>query len=538
MLVSICKKVLRTHWLLTIGLLISIVGSILLAVIPPLILAKMMDTLALHQVLSVTLIVVYFIFYLAENLCISLRDTLMVAFGQKISHALRSAMMQFYTTLDTDTLNQQAPGSVVSRFLNDVDALEDLFTSGVLSLFVDACTLVSILVVVFQKAFGAFLLLVIVLPFLFRFTRFVQKSMLKNEIDNRNAIAKTNAILPETVQNLLTIQNLKVQAFMEKRYGKAIQDSYEALQKTNFFDAIYSPVVLILNALVIGLLVLLCVDPKLDLSLFGMSVGTAVMSMQYISKVFEPIESIGMEIQVIQSSMASIHRIHDFFQLPVEDVTYKAETETTDPIISIQNLSFAYPGGKEIFHDFSLTIQAGEQVTLQGRTGVGKSTLFKLILGLYTPKKGSVRIFHQNPSTLLPSQRRELLGYVEQSFHPVKGTIKEQITLFDDSISLSEVQKACQIVGLWESIEALPEKLDSPFQLEILSQGQWQLLSIARAIVKDPPLLLLDEITASLDRSTEQAVLTAMEKAMKDRTVLSISHRTSAITGKVIEIQG
>lgn len=538
MLVSICKKVLRTHWLLMIGLLLSIVGSILLAVIPPLILAKMMDTLALHQVLSVTLIVVYFIFYLAENLCISLRDTLMVAFGQKISHALRSAMMQFYTTLDIDTLNQQAPGSVVSRFLNDVDALEDLFTSGVLSLFVDACTLVSILVVVFHKAFGAFLLLVIVLPFLFGFTRFVQKSMLKNEIDNRNAIAKTNAILPETVQNLLTIQNLKVQAFMEKRYGKAIQDSYEALQKTNFFDAIYSPVVLILNALVIGLLVLLCVDPKLDLSLFGMSVGTAVMSMQYISKVFEPIESIGMEIQVIQSSMASIHRIHDFFQLPVEDVTYKAETETTDPIISIQNLSFAYPGGKEIFHDFSLTIQAGEQVTLQGRTGVGKSTLFKLILGLYTPKKGSVRIFHQNPSTLLPSQRRELLGYVEQSFHPVKGTIKEQITLFDDSISLSEVQKACQIVGLWESIEALPEKLDSPFQPEILSQGQWQLLSIARAIVKDPPLLLLDEITASLDRSTEQAVLTAMEKAMKDRTVLSISHRTSAITGKVIEIQG
>lgn len=538
MLVSICKKVLRTHWLLTIGLLLSIVGSILLAVIPPLILAKMMDTLALHQVLSVTLIVVYFIFYLAENLCISLRDILMVAFGQKISHALRSAMMQFYTTLDTDTLNQQAPGSVVSRFLNDVDALEDLFTSGVLSLFVDACTLVSILVVVFHKAFGAFLLLVIVLPFLFGFTRFVQKSMLKNEIDNRNAIAKTNAILPETVQNLLTIQNLKVQAFMEKRYGKAIQDSYEALQKTNFFDAIYSPVVLILNALVIGLLVLLCVDPKLDLSLFGMSVGTTVMSMQYISKVFEPIESIGMEIQVIQSSMASIHRIHDFFQLPVEDVTYKAETETTDPIISIQNLSFAYPGGKEIFHDFSLTIQAGEQVTLQGRTGIGKSTLFKLILGLYTPKKGSVHIFHQNPSTLLPSQRRELLGYVEQSFHPVKGTIKEQITLFDDSISLSEVQKACQIVGLWESIEALPEKLDSPFQPEILSQGQWQLLSIARAIVKDPPLLLLDEITASLDRSTEQAVLTAMEKAMKDRTVLSISHRTSAITGKVIEIQG
>lgn len=115
-----------------------------------------------------------------------------------------------------------------------MDALEDLFTSGVLSLFVDACTLVSILVVVFHKAFGAFLLLVIVLPFLFGFTRFVQKSMLKNEIDNRNAIAKTNAILPETVQNLLTIQNLKVQAFMEKRYGKAIQDSYEALQKNEF----------------------------------------------------------------------------------------------------------------------------------------------------------------------------------------------------------------------------------------------------------------------------------------------------------------
>lgn len=536
MILDTCKKVLQTHWLLTVGLILSIIGSIVLAVLPPVILARIVDTLSLSKVISVSVMILYFFLFLFENVCISIRDSLLVTFGQKMSHTLRSTMMHFYITLDADTLNKQSPGAVVSGFMSDIDALEELFTSGIISLFVDACTLLSILVIMFQKAFGAFLVLLVVLPLIYLFTRIVQKAMLKNEIKNRNAVAKTNALLPETVHNLLMIQNLDAQPYMESIYDKAITESYTALQKTNFFDAVYSPVILITNAVVTGTVIVLCTNPTVHISVFGMSAGTALMCMQYICKVFDPIESIGMEIQTIQSSLASIHRIHQFFTLPSHTTQYKQETHTGNSVISINSVTFGYDEDTEVLHDFSLEIQEGEQVTLQGRTGAGKSTLFKLILGLYTPDSGTVRVFQQDPVTIPPLQRREIFGYVEQSFRPVKGTLLDQITLSDTTISMEQVQKACTLAGIEETITSLPQQFHTPYSPEILSQGQWQLVSIARAIVKDPPLLLLDEITASLDSSTEHQVLLALQNAMENRTVLSISHRTTAITGRVVEI--
>lgn len=536
MILDTCKKVLQTHWLLTVELILSIIGSIVLAVLPPVILARIVDTLSLSKVISVSVMILYFFLFLFENVCISIRDSLLVTFGQKMSHTLRSTMMHFYITLDADTLNKQSPGAVVSGFMSDIDALEELFTSGIISLFVDACTLLSILVIMFQKAFGAFLVLLVVLPLIYLFTRIVQKAMLKNEIKNRNAVAKTNALLPETVHNLLMIQNLDAQPYMESIYDKAITESYTALQKTNFFDAVYSPVILITNAVVTGTVIVLCTNPTVHISVFGMSAGTALMCMQYICKVFDPIESIGMEIQTIQSSLASIHRIHQFFTLPSHTTQYKQETHTGNSVISINSVTFGYDEDTEVLHDFSLEIQEGEQVTLQGRTGAGKSTLFKLILGLYTPDSGTVRVFQQDPVTIPPLQRREIFGYVEQSFRPVKGTLLDQITLSDTTISMEQVQKACTLAGIEETITSLPQQFHTPYSPEILSQGQWQLVSIARAIVKDPPLLLLDEITASLDSSTEHQVLLALQNAMENRTVLSISHRTTAITGRVVEI--
>ncbi len=536
MILATCKKVVRTHWLLTAGMILSIVGSIVLAVLPPILLARIVDTLSLSKTISVSVMLLYFFLFLLENVCIFLRDSLLVVFGQKMSHTLRSTMMHFYITLDADTLNKQSPGAVVSGFMSDIDALEELFTSGIVSLFVDACTLFSILVIMFQKAFGAFLVLLIVLPLIYLFTRAVQKAMLKNEIKNRNAIARTNALLPETVHNLLMIQNLDAQPYMESIYDNAITDSYTALQKTNFFDAVYSPVILITNAIVTGTLILLCANPTVHLPVFKMSAGTALMCMQYICKVFEPVESIGMEIQTIQSSLASIHRIHQFFTQPSHTTQYKKNMHTGNSVISIKNVTFGYDEDTEVLHDFSLEIQKGEQVTLQGRTGAGKSTLFKLILGLYTPDNGTVQVFQQAPVTIPPLQRREIFGYVEQSFRPVKGTLLDQITLFDPTISIEQVEKACTLAGIEKTITSLPQQFHTPCSPEILSQGQWQLVSIARAIVKDPPLLLLDEITASLDSSTEHQVLLALQNAMENRTVLSISHRTTAITGRVVEI--
>lgn len=534
MILSTCKKVFRSHWLLSCGVILFFIATIAFTLLPPLLFAKIIDLLSTKQNITFLLMFSYFVFFLLESISTSIRGSLLIILSQKLTHALRSEMMYHFINLDTNTITKQSPGAITSRIIQDVDTLEELFSSGIISMIADACTLISILVVLFQKASLAFYLLLLLLPVVFLFTRFTQKQMLKSEIQNRKAIADANAILPDTINNLLMIQNLQAQTFMEDAYDQTIEQSYQALQKTNFYDAIYSPIILIINALTIGILILIATNP--EFTIFSMSAGNAVMCMQYISKVFGPIESIGMEIQTIQSSIAGIHRIQDFFASEEKQAFQPVSNiQTTNPIISIQHLHFAYDT-KEVLHDYNLEIHPGEQVTIQGRTGAGKSTLFKLILGLYKPDAGTIKVFDYDPFTFSPSIRRSIYGYVEQSFHPVRGTIKEQVSLFDSDITEKQIIHAYQIVGLWDTIQSFDQQLDTEYNNDLFSQGQKQLIAIARAIVLDPPLLLLDEITADLDTSTEQQVLLAIQNAMKYRTVVSISHRTSAITGKVIEI--
>ena len=534
MILSTCKKVFRSHWLLSCSVILFFIATIAFTLLPPLLFAKIIDLLSTKQNITFLLMFSYFIFFLLESISTSIRDSLLIILSQKLTHALRSEMMHHFINLDTGTITKQSPGAITSRIIQDVDTLEELFSSGIISMIADACTLISILVVLFQKASLAFYLLLMLLPVVFLFTCFTQKQMLKSEIQNRKAIADANAILPDTINNLLMIQNLQAQPFMEDAYDQTIEQSYQALQKTNFYDAIYSPIILIINALTIGILILIATSP--EFTIFSMSAGNAVMCMQYISKVFGPIESIGMEIQTIQSSIAGIHRIQDFFASEEKQAFQPVSNiQTTNPIISIQHLHFAYDT-KEVLHDYNLEIHPGEQVTIQGRTGAGKSTLFKLILGLYKPDSGTIKVFDHDPSTFSPSIRRNIYGYVEQSFHPVRGTIKEQASLFDSDITEKQIIHAYQIVGLWDTIQCFDQQLDTEYNNDLFSQGQKQLIAIARAIVLDPPLLLLDEITADLDTSTEQQVLLAIQNVMKDRTVVSISHRTSAITGKIIKI--
>ena len=175
-------------------------------------------------------------------------------------------------------------------------------------------------------------------------------------------------------------------------------------------------------------------------------------------------------------------------------------------------------------------------MTLSGRTGAGKSTVFKLLLGLYQPGEGKVLIQGRDAFQIPKHEKRSLYGYVEQTFHRVPGTVKDQITLYDDSFTMEEVRGAARIAGLDATIEQLEKGYDTPCTQEIFSQGQWQLLSIARAAVAKPKLLLLDEITANLDAQTEEEVLQALKRASEGRTVISISHRVNAETGRIINI--
>ena len=544
---SVGRVILNTikeKWLLTAGIAITVVVAIVMALFPPLILAKIIDTITSGTMPTFYMVLMYFGFLLITGLMESARETFLTVFGQKITHSLRSALMYKYSCLTTSGLTSQEPGTVVSRFVGDADTVENLFTSGIISMFADACKIISIVAVIWFKNKGLAIVLLVILPFLFVFTRIIQKNMLAAQIENRRAVGRASGHVPETLHNIRTIHTLGKENYMAQRYDEYICESYTAIEKNNFYDALYSPVILILNAIVVAVVMLFSAsDNQSVLTFFGMSAGTAVAVINYISQIFAPVENLGMEIQTIQSAIAGVHRINEFFELDefsvkkdlyiVENTAMAADS---DVLVDFNNVTFSYDDDKNVVENLSFSIKKGEQVTLSGRTGAGKSTIFKLLLGLYDPDNGSVLIAGQKATAIPDSEKRKVYGYVEQTFHMVPGTVKDQITLYDTLITDEDVIEAAKTVGLHDAIMELENGYDTICKPEDFSQGQWQLLSIARAAAAKPELLLLDEITANLDADTEKNVLDALNRVSKNRTVISISHRTNAKMGRIIEI--
>lgn len=540
---SVIRQTVTGYAGLSLGIVLAVAGAIVTALLPPWILGSIVDTITAGNAVPVALVILYFAFTVLTGLTESLREGLLTVFGQKITHALRSSMMEKYTNLTAGELTKQEPGTIVSRFVGDVDTVENLFTSGIISMFADACKIISILVVIWLKNRGLAIVLLILLPFLYWFTRTVQKNMLKAQIENRRAVGRASGHVPETLHNIRTVHTLGKERYMEQRYDEYIVESYRAVDRTNFYDAIYSPVILILNAIVVAFVMLFSASGNAKvLTLFGMSAGTAVAVINYISQIFTPVESLGMEIQTIQSAVAGVHRINEFYALEeLPERVWNLETSVAiaqeTPFVELQNVTFAYEDdSRKILHHLSFKVYPGEQVTLSGRTGAGKSTVFKLLLGLYQPGEGKVLIQGRDAIQIPENEKRSLYGYVEQTFHRVPGTVKDQITLYDDSFTMEEVREAARVAGLDTTIEQLGKGYDTLCTSEIFSQGQWQLLSIARAAVAKPKLLLLDEITANLDAQTEEEVLQALKRAAEGRTVISISHRVNAETGRIIDI--
>lgn len=544
---SVGRVILNTikeKWLLTAGIAITVVGAIVMALFPPLILAKIIDTITSGTMPTFYMVLMYFGFLLITGLMESARETFLTVFGQKITHSLRSALMYKYSCLTTSGLTSQEPGTVVSRFVGDADTVENLFTSGIISMFADACKIISIVAVIWFKNKGLAIVLLVILPFLFVFTRIIQKNMLAAQIENRRAVGRASGHVPETLHNIRTIHTLGKENYMAQRYDEYICESYTAIEKNNFYDALYSPVILILNAIVVAVVMLFSAsDNQSVLTFFGMSAGTAVAVINYISQIFAPVENLGMEIQTIQSAIAGVHRINEFFELDefsvkkdlyiVENTAMAADS---DVLVDFNNVTFSYDDDKNVVENLSFSIKKGEQVTLSGRTGAGKSTIFKLLLGLYDPDNGSVLIAGQKATAIPDSEKRKVYGYVEQTFHMVPGTVKDQITLYDTLITDEDVIEAAKTAGIHDAIMELENGYDTICKPEDFSQGQWQLLSIARAAAAKPELLLLDEITANLDADTEKNVLDALNRVSKNRTVISISHRTNAKMGRIMEI--
>ena len=534
---AVIRSAAAAQPLLTAGTLLCTAAGAGASLVPPLLLGRVVDRLAGGLPLTALAALLYFGALALEGILSGAQESLHVLSGQKMTHALRSEMSRKLMLLPADTLVSQNPGEIAARFSGDVDAVEALFTSGIIRMAADACRILSIMAVIAVKNAGLALILLLVLPLFAVFTRHVQKRTLAAQLDNRRAVAAVSGQVPETLRNIRTIRLLGLEDYMGRRYDRRIGESYAAVERTNFYDAIYSPVVLLLNAAVVGAVMLLSASGKAEiLTLFGMSVGTSVTVIGYISRIFAPIESLGTEIQTIQSAMAGVKRIDAFLAQPERTIPEERESAARGDVV-LSHVTFGY-GDKHVLSDFSMTVKQGEQVTLVGRTGAGKSTVFKLLLGLYPPESGSVTVGGRDVSEIADGERRACIGCVEQHFSRVPGTVLEQITLGDARITEEMAKNAARLAGIDTAIASLPEGYDTACTDGLFSQGEWQLLAIARAAAADPAVLLLDEITANLDAQTEARVLEALRRASEGRTVLSVSHRVQeSLGGRTIEIR-
>lgn len=540
---SVLRKIISSSKWMTLTTVIIIAGAIATALLPPLVLERIVNRLTAHQPIPLYLALIYFGLLALSGLLESGQNVMITVFGQKVTHGLRSEMCAKLQRLPAAYFARHEAGKTTSRFVNDVDVVDSLFTNGIISMFADACKVLSILAVIFYKSLGLGILMLWVTPLLFVMTRLFQKRILKAQLANRAAVGKVNNHVPETIRTIRMIRTLFRQKYMEQKYDDYIEESYHATDKSNLYDSIYSPIVIFISSCVIAVMMICAALGGQVQQFFGVTVGTAVAIIAYVNKVFDPLESIGMEIQNIQSAVAGVKRINEFLNEPErektdESVTGKGPIPNTKPCICFDHVSFCYDKENTVLNDLCFKVESGEAVTLVGRTGAGKSTIFRLLLGLYCPNEGRVLVDGVEASKIPDTRKRKLFGYVEQSFHSVSGTMAEQISLLDPAISQKQVEDAARLVGLHESILALPEGYNTPVEKAIFSQGQFQLLSIARAVAASPEILLLDEITASLDSDTERRILDALERACEGRTVLSISHRLHVNTRnhRIIEI--
>lgn len=516
-------------------LLFAICGVVITSLIPPQILKNIVDNNLVPKNASrlSMFAILYFIALLFIGVFDFIKEAVITVLGQKITKEIRIKMMEKLERVNAKFFSSNESGAIVSRFTNDVDAISSMFTSGIVGMMIDSLKIIGIIISIWIFSGKLGIVTLLLLPLIYGITRLFQRKMLAAQIQNRVLVGKVNNHISESLKNVQMIKSFCKENYMEKNYKDLLMKNFRTIEKVNFYDSIFSPIIQLIRAVVIALIVVLSSG---QLNFLGISLGMVAASIELISNLFEPIESLGMELQNIQQAVSGIHRVNDFYREPEDDLKrneLKAEEVVPDREkikLSFNNICFNYDEDTEVLQNINLEIKAQEKVTFVGRTGVGKSTLFRLIMGLLKPTEGSITINGYDVYDIPNSEKRKIFGYVDQSFHFIKGTVAEQISLQDESISKEQVQNALDFVGLTDYVASLENGIDTMVTSEnIFSQGQKQLLSIARAIVTNPPILLLDEITASLDSITEENVVSVLQKASSAHTILSISHRLSSM---------
>src|SRR5215472_48012 len=513
----------------------TIVASALAELVPPLVVGYITNhNLVPHRTSGLIVAGLAYIAAIAIDALLTFAYSYMAArVSQSAIATMRTRLFDHVMTLPASYFDVTPVGDVISRSTADVETVDELFTDGIV-------TLVGQLVPVFTTAVAMIVLspllslvALVALPPLVFITRYLQVRVRAAERATRVAIGEVNIELAEDVAAVETLRAFGREASFVDRFRATLHRTLLAQKSSVKYNAYFAPMTGLLSSVVIAALIWAGAGHSLVTA--GVSLGTLVAFIMLFQNFFAPIIALGDEWQSVQASIAGAERVFAVLDLEPEALPATARLTRSGSGIQVVDLSYAYEQERPVVAAVSFSVEPGEQVAVVGRTGAGKSTMVSLVGGLYTPLGGSVLVDGFNPRTLSNEERRKTIGVVPQNLQLFGGTVRENLTLFDASITDERIWRALALTAMDEVFMDLPSSLDTRLAGEgrgaglVLSAGQRQLLALARAVISEPAVLLLDEATASIDGASDARFRAALRiTAMRGGcAVLTVAHRIS-----------
>ena len=488
--------------------------------------------------------VIYGLTIIGSVLCIFVENYFLKSFGQKIIYNIRAIIFQKILHKSHDEFYKLPIGNWVTRITNDVESLRTLYTDVLLNLASSGLMIIGILGFMYAINVPLAIIMTILLPIMGVIIWVFQKFSRKAFRQVRRSVAASNASIKELLNYIVIVKSYGGEKDIEERYNTVNKGFLEAglFEVTTF--SIFRPLVdgLFFVALIVIFTTTNVIDSVAD-------AGTVFAFIQYMDRFFQPLKEIADKYNSLQSALAGAERLVPLLEEKDRQIANEVPSEFKYiESIDFEHVWFSYDNNDVYaLEDFTLSIKAGEFVGIVGPSGSGKSTLLSLLMGLYKPTKGAIYINGIDIANYDSSVLRHLMGYVFQQAYLFKGSIKDNLTLFDTSISYDDMVAAAKQVNLDSMIEQLPEGYHTPvgYLGSLLSDGQKQLLAFGRTLIRKTPILLLDEATANIDSHTEKQIQASIENIRGSKTIVSIAHRLSTVQdankivymeyGKIIE---
>jgi ATP-binding cassette subfamily B multidrug efflux pump len=509
-----------------------IVAASALSVLPPYLTKIAIDRYiqnsdlgGLYRVAALYLVILFAVFGLSFG-----QTWVMNLMGQKIMYDLRMQIFRHLQKLELSYFDKNPVGRLMTRITTDVDTLNELFTSGVITIFGDICTLAGIVITLFILDYRLALVIFSVVPLLF-LVSFVFKLKVRDSFRQvRTAIARINSFLQENITGSAVVQIFGQE---EKQYAKFTQINrvhLDANLRSIFYYAIFYPLLELVGALAVALIIWY---GGLKVAESTLTLGALVAFIQYSDRFFRPISDLSEKYTILQSAMASSERIFKLLDTPPA-ITSPASPEATsvqNGRVEFRNVTFAYKPGEVVLHDISFNVDPGETVALVGATGAGKTTIINLLSRFYDVQEGEILVDGVDIRRFDLQSLRRSVGVVLQDVFLFSGSVADNIRLGNEDITDEQVRRAAETVHASGFIERLSDTYRTRVgeRGSSLSVGQKQLLAFARALAFDPKILVLDEATSSIDTETELLIRDALEKLLAGRTSIVIAHRLSTI---------